>query len=119
MQENRTVLSANLVLDTDSEVLLNRMAHKIFDSARAGTLALPGFPCFDQIIAALRADDKSEDQKGYQVCHSVNGSLKILEAFVQKWLETEQTQERALALVQAHDGKYNEDGDMIPAARTV
>ena len=107
------MLTASVVLDTESEYLVGRLSSKIYEGARAGVLQIPGFPKFDSVLAALKADDTVQDNKPYQVCCRVGDSLKVLETLAQCWLENEHTQDRARKVIEEHNKRFNTAGDLM------
>ena len=107
------------MVDGQSDSLVTRVANEVYNSCRNHTLDLPNFPQFDPILDALKQGSDDVQQKPFQVCRHVGGSLVVLQAYAQKWLDLEQTQCRAHDIVSKHNEKYNSDGVFVATERTL
>ena len=107
------------MVDGQSDSLVTRVANEVYNSCRNHTLDLPNFPQFEPILDALKQGSDDVQQKPFQVCRHVGGSLVVLQAYAQKWLDLEQTQCRAHDIVSKHNEKYNPDGVFVATERTL
>lgn len=109
--DGRNTLCGTVVLDKIPDIMLQRMANRVYEQARSGTLNLPGFPDYDGLLTALRSStavDTSNDK--FNVCVQRHSSLVVLKALAERWLDSEFA-ERARSLITEHNKKFNPDGD--------
>lgn len=112
LSENRACYCGNVVLGTSPDSTVNRIANEIYSRARSGKLSVNGFPDYSPAVNALTAAAAARNNSAtYKVSVNKGGKLLLLEAFAAKWTELEQTKERALALIDAHNKQYNTDGE--------
>ena len=89
---------------------MNRLAHRVYELGRSNALSLAGFPNFEPLISALKSGLAFSGSKSFRVSTQQLDKLVILEGLAKKWVENEQTKERALAAIEAHNVEYNIDG---------
>ncbi|CAL1126072.1 unnamed protein product [Cladocopium goreaui] len=116
--DGNRMMCGSMMVDGQSDSLVTRVANEVYNSCRNHTLDLPNFPQFDPILDALKQGSDDVQQKPFQVCRHVGGSLVVLQAYAQKWLDLEQTQCRAHDIVSKHNEKYNPDGVFVATERT-
>ena len=104
------MLCANLVLDRPHDALLQRVANRVHEDARAGHLKITSFPDYAPVIAAIRDAKVEESGKPLQVTVRKGERLVILQSLAAKWLETEFKDETA-KMIEEHNGKFNADGE--------
>ena len=104
------MLCANVVLDRPHDALLQRVANRVHEDARAGHLKITSFPDYAPVIAAIR-DAKVEDAgKPLQVTVKKMDRLVILQGLAAKWLDSEFKDETA-QLIDDHNRRFNSDGE--------
>ena len=89
---------------------MSRVANKVYEAARAGTLSLNGFPNFSPLLNALRTSNPSSETKTFRVTCQKHDTLVILEIYAKKWLENSDTKDRALEEIENHNRDYNPAG---------
>ncbi|CAL1160761.1 unnamed protein product [Cladocopium goreaui] len=108
--ENRRVLCANIVLDKDPGTLEQRLANRVYESCRAGTLKVTGFPQFAPVIAALQNVQATSNAQEYQVTVKKHDCLVVLQSLSEKWLSTE-FKDATTAEIESHNEKFNQGGE--------
>eukprot|EP00435_Cladocopium_sp_Y103_P022359 s514_g5.t1 len=77
---------------------------------RAGTLKLPGFPEFEQVIADLKKNNTDLAPPDFQVCVPVPNGVAIKQNLIDYWSGQELFQVEMQDLLQNHNVKYNPHG---------
>lgn len=108
--ENRRVLCANIVLDKDPGTLEQRLANRVYESCRAETLKVTGFPQFAPVIAALQNVQATSNAQEYQVTVKKHDRLVVLQSLSEKWLSTE-FKDATTAEIESHNEKFNQGGE--------
>lgn len=108
--EGNRFLCGTICLDTLQETIEKRIATKLFNDCRSGSLQIHGFPQFDGLIKTLKDGNAQASTRNYEVCIQQNGKLIILQSFAAKFTESEITKDDAVALIKEHNEKYNVDG---------
>lgn len=90
---------------------MNRIANEVYSQARSGSLTIDGFPDFSPTVSALNAAKGTLKRADYKVTVNKGGNLVVLEAYAAKWVDCEQTKERAQELITQHNQKYNPEGE--------
>ena len=90
--------------------MLTRLGNKVYELARSGVLSLPGFPQFEPILNALKTGFAGDRNKSFRVSTQQHDKLIVLEALARKWVEHEQTKERAIQAIEDHNAEYNPAG---------
>ena len=112
ISDGNNVYCGNVLLGTPPDAIVTRIANEVYSAARSGKLTITGFPDFSPTIHALAANAKAANSRvDYKVTVNKGGKLMILEAFAAKFVEGEQTKERAEALIESHNQRYNKGGD--------
>lgn len=109
-QGHRT-LCATIVLDKNPELLQQRIANKIYETARSGAMHLQGFPDYTPLIAALQNAVPTETPESYQVTVRKATRLVVLKALAEKWLSSDEFGETAKTLIDEHNKHFNDDGE--------
>ena len=117
--DGNRMMCGSMMIDGQSETLVTRIANEVYNSCRNHSLSLPNFPQFDPIIESLKQGADDTQQKPFQVCRQVGGSLVVLQAYAQKWLDLDQTQCRANEIVSKHNEQYNPEGLFVAPERTL
>ena len=107
------------MLDKPGLELGARLANKIYESCRAGRLEIPNFPNFDPTIEALKNRNSQQESQDFKVCKQQGNRLIILESFASKFLESDQTADRAKSVIDGHNEQYNQDGEFVLGERIV
>ncbi|CAL1173958.1 unnamed protein product [Cladocopium goreaui] len=118
---DQRIFCASVVLDTKPDGIQQYLANAVYEACRTQSLKLAGFPDFSQYIQGLK-DAKPEVQiNEYKVCVKRGPRLVVLGALAQQWLQSEQFKLEATNLVEAHNKKFNPDGDFVeePEVRTI
>ena len=97
---------------------MTRVANRVHDHCRSNVLSLPGFPDFNPIVQALKANHVPDRQKSFRVSVQQHDRLVILQSLAQKWIESDSTKERALEVISEHNAEYNPDGKYWLEERT-
>lgn len=86
------------------------MAQKVYALARAGSLQLPGFPNFDQVVTELNTNTELKAPDYAVTVALADGTLAIQESLIQQWSNNEMFQLEANELIAQHNKKYNPRG---------
>ena len=79
--------------------------------ARAGSLRLPGFPEFEQVVSELKQSSSDIPCPDFQVCIPVpNNGLVIKQNLVDYWAACDMFSNEIASLVADHNKKYNPQG---------
>ena len=112
ISDGKNVYCGNVLLGTPPDAIVTRIANEVYSAARSGKLTIAGFPDFSPTITALAANARAASSRvDYKVTLNKGGKLMVLEAFASKFVECEQTKERAEALIASHNARYNKDGE--------
>ena len=106
---NRT-LCGTVCLDTTQESIEKRVAQKLCNDCRTGSLTIAGFPQFDGVIRALKEGSQPSEARNYSVCCQQGDRLVVLQAFASKFMESDVTKDEAKALIEEHNKKFNDGG---------
>ena len=101
------MVCGTLCLDHSGSDMLQRIGNRIYESCRAGTLSLAGFPEFTPVINALRSTNAQDRTKSFRVTTQQHDTLLILEVYAKKWLATESTRERCEQAIKDHNAEFN------------
>ena len=77
---------------------------------RAGSLKLPGFPEFEQVINDLKKNNTDLAPPDFQVCVPVPNGVAIKQNLIDYWSGQELFQVEMLDLLKKHNEKYNPHG---------
>ena len=99
------------MLDKASEMLAQRVANKVYELCRSGTLSLPGFPEYTPLINALRNTENEGPKESYEVCVRKHDKLLILQSYAEKWLNSSEFSAEARELLEEHNKHFNRDGE--------
>ena len=81
-----------------------------YSLARSGTLKLPGFPCFETMVADLKKNAHDVPAPTFEVCVPVPNGLAVKQNLVDYWGGIESYQLEVGELVKKHNAKYNPHG---------
>lgn len=113
------MICGTICLDIGSEAITKKLASRIYEDARSGALELPNFPQFAPLVAAMKDDVKATSHREYHVCVQRQSTLAILESYASKFMDSSVTKDEAVAAIEAHNEKYNPDGEFwVETART-
>ncbi|CAK9078998.1 unnamed protein product, partial [Durusdinium trenchii] len=113
------MICGTICLDIGSEAITKKLASRIYEDARSGALELPNFPQFAPLVAAMKDDVKATSHREYHVCVQRQSALAILESYASKFMDSSVTKDEAVAAIEAHNEKYNPDGEFwVETART-
>ena len=107
----KRMICGTMTYDTVADGIKKRVATKLYNDCRSGALSLPGFPDFAPMLQALKDGQTSATTRQYQVCAQCQTNLVVLEAFAKKFTESEVTRDKAMAIINEHNEKYNDGGD--------
>lgn len=102
---------ATLSLDQSGADIQSRISNRVYEWCRTQKMKLGNFPDFGPLITSLREGANPSSTKSYRVCTQQAGRLLILESLAAKWLEHENTKDRANAEIAAHNASFNLDGE--------
>ena len=111
--DGKRVLCASVLLNDEPELLQQRIGNAVYDRCRAKTLSLAGFPDYDPLIVSLRESTPTGTEVVYKVCAVRHDKLLVLQSLTRRWLEFEGTRDEAHAIVEAHNKKFNPDGEFL------
>lgn len=111
--DSRRVLCATIVLDRAPDSLQQRVANKLHESCRAGSLEISNFPDYKHLVAAVQNIQPEESDTSFQVCVKKHDKLQVLSVLANKFLENEDFRQQASQLIEEHNSKFNEDGDFM------
>lgn len=118
MAEGRNTICATICLESSGSDLVSRIGNAIYDQCRAGRLAIPGFPAFDPLLAALKAGCNVERTGTFKVSCQRGDSLLVLESLAQKWINDPLTADRAAEAIKNHNDEFNKTSDYWLVERT-
>lgn len=98
-------------MDLTQESIEKRIATKVYNDCRTGNLSIQGFPKFDDLIRSLKEGPSQSQGRSYAVCSQQGSHLVILQSLASKFVDSEITKDSAMEVIQAHNNKYNVDGD--------
>ena len=78
--------------------------------ARGGSLRLPGFPEFEQVVSELKQSSNDIPSPDFQVCIPVPNGLVIKQNLVDYWASCDMFSNEIASLVAEHNKKYNPQG---------
>lgn len=113
--EGSKTMCATVVLDADASDLSNRIGNEVYHACRSGALRLPNFPEFEAVISALKNVSNQHVPRPYKVCTHTGSGLAVLQVYAQKWLDDENTRDKANALIEDHNQKFNANGEFVQA----
>lgn len=118
---DQRILCASVVLDTKPDGIQQYLANAVYEACRTQSLKLAGFPDFSQYIQGLKDATPEVQINEYKVCVKRGSRLVVLGALAQQWLQSEQFKLEATNLIEAHNKKFNPDGDFVeePEVRTI
>lgn len=99
--------------------MITKVAHEIYNGCRSAKFTVPGFPCFDPILQALKTSNVTDRNKTFKVTVQQHDRLIILESFAKRWLEHDATREEAEKVITDHNEHYNPDGQYWVSERTL
>ena len=102
-----------MVLDKGAESLQQRVANKLYESSRAGSVEVANFPEYKNLLSALQHVQPSENQSSYQVTVQRHDKLLVLSALASKFLGSDDFKDEATELIQKHNESFNQDGDFM------
>lgn len=108
--DGRRVLCGSVVLDKSADDLMQRVANRVYEDARAGHLTLTGFPDYQPVVQSLRNTEPVDSGKTYQVTLKRHDRLLILKTLAEKWLDSEYKDEATMA-IEEHNRKFNADAE--------
>lgn len=112
------MVCASLALGNSGSDVVTRLSTKIYEACRGGGMTLPNFPDFTATINALREGTRPQNNASYKVCVQQHDRLKILESMAAKWVNTDCLKDKALNLIEKHNGNFNPDAEMWVEDRT-
>ena len=109
--DGKEMRCATLSLDQSGADIQSRISNRVYEWCRTQKMKLGNFPDFGPLITSLREGANPSSTKSYRVCTQQAGRLLILESLAAKWLEHENTKDRANAEIAAHNASFNLDGE--------
>ena len=94
----------------DTAYCASVVGQKAYSMCRSASLKLPGFPCFETVVADLKKSANDAALPDYQVCVAVPNGLAIKQNLVDYWSGIDTFQLQVADLVEAHNKKYNPHG---------
>ena len=107
-----------MVLDKGAESLQQRVANKLYESSRAGSVEVANFPEYKHLLSALQHVQPSETQTSYQVTVKRHDKLLVLSALASKFLESDDFKDEVTQLIEKHNESFNPDGDYMAEPET-
>ena len=100
-----------MCLDLTEEQIEKRIAEKIYNDARTGSLQISGFPQFDTLISAIKQGSIPRESRNFNVCVQQGERLLVLQSFAAKFMEGETTKDAATDVINRHNEQYNNGGE--------
>lgn len=98
--------------------MITKVATEIYNGCRSSKFTVPGFPCFDPILQALKTSNVTDRTKTFKVTVQQHDRLIILESFAKRWMEHDTTLEEAERVIANHNEQFNLDGQYWVSDRT-
>ena len=106
----RRLLCASVVLDRAPDQLCERVANQVYEMCRTEKLRVVGFPSFNTVVNAIQTMCPDDSGKEFQVTVRKHDRLVVLQAYAQKWMESE-FKDETTSLIEAHNAEFNKDGE--------
>ena len=87
-----------------------RVANKVYNDCRSGTLQIASFPQFDGLLKSLKEGCSTATSRSYSVCTQQQSRLVILQSLASKFVDGEVTKDAAIEVINKHNAEYNADG---------
>lgn len=94
----------------ETSYCVSAIGEKAYSMCRAGSLKLPGFPEFEQVINDLKKNNTDLAPPDFQVCVPVPNGVAIKQNLIDYWSGQELFQVEMLDLLKKHNEKYNPHG---------
>lgn len=107
------VLCASVVLDRPPESLQQRVANKLYEACRAGTLDIGSFPDYKPLLSALQSTQVEDNSGTYHVTVKRHDKLIILSALANKFLESDEFGEDCRKHIEEHNEYFNKGGEYM------
>lgn len=109
--EGNRVLCGSICLDIGEDQIQKRIAEKIYNDCRGGSLQVQGFPQFDTLINAIKQGATQRETRSYNVCTQQGERLLVLQSFAAKFMEVDSLKDSATETIEDHNRQYNEGGE--------
>lgn len=106
------------MLDRSPDSLQQRVANKLYEGCRSGSLEVAGFPDYKPLLTALQQTAPEETQSNYQVTVKRHDRLLVLSSIAQKFLSSDEYGHEANQLIASHNDAFNADGDFLAEVET-
>lgn len=111
--DGRRVLCGTVVLDRPQDTLQQRVANKLYESARQGTIEIENFPDYNPLVSAIQNVSTVESEVSYQVTLKRHDKLLILSALANKFLESDEFGQECRSMIDEHNKYFNPDGEFM------
>ena len=98
------------MLDRAPDQLCERVANQVYEMRRTEKLRVVGFPSFNTVVNAIQTMCPDDSGKEFQVTMRKHDRLVVLQAYAQKWMESE-FKDETTSLIEAHNAEFNKDGE--------
>ncbi|CAJ1357711.1 unnamed protein product, partial [Effrenium voratum] len=117
-ENGQTWFCASVVLAQPSlaETVAKRIGTAVYEAARAGRLALEGWPAFDVLVSQLQEMGSQADMKAdqYKVTSPLPcGSLVLVDSLYAKWLEQPRIAGPLQELITEHNNRFNNENKRL------
>jgi len=106
------------MLDRSPDSLQQRVANKLYEGCRSGSLEVAGFPDYKPLLTALQQTAPEETQSNYQVTVKRHDKLLVLSSIAQKFINSDEYGHEANQLIASHNEAFNADGDFLAEVET-
>ena len=106
------------MLDRNPDFLQQRVANKLYEGCRSGSLEVAGFPDYKPLVTALQQSAPDEAQSNYQVTVKRHDRLLVLSSIAQKFINSDEYGHDANEIISKHNEAFNPDGDFLAEAET-
>ena len=99
-----------------AETVAKRIGTAVYEAARAGRLALEGWPAFDVLVSQLQEMGSQADMKAdqYKVTSPLPcGSLVLVDSLYAKWLEQPRIAGPLQELITEHNNRFNNENKRL------
>jgi hypothetical protein len=99
------------VLTSLGKQIEKRIAEKIYNDSRNGSLQISGFPQFDSLISAIKQGSNPRENRNYQVCTQQGDRLLVLQSYAAKFMDSDVTKDEATQAIEDHNKVFNQGGN--------
>ncbi len=96
--------------NNEASYCTSAIGQKAYSMCCSGSLKLPGFPEFEQVVNGLKTSSSDLPSPEFQVCLPVPNGIAIKQNLVDYWMGSETFQVEMADMLEQHNSKYNKHG---------